>query len=72
MLQIRNAEDSGAVCHNPALVFLRFQVGSGRRSQTTEGVALDLTETELDILGVPVQAAGRIVTRDELWRRLSG
>lgn len=55
------------------LTFSRFQLDPVRRTlQTTEGVALDLTETEFNILGILIHAAGRIVTRDELWRRLRG
>jgi two-component system, OmpR family, response regulator len=73
VLQIYKAEESGAAGYNPVVVFSRFQLDPVRRSvQTAEGVAIDLTETEFNILRMLAHAAGRIVTRDELWRRLRG
>jgi two-component system, OmpR family, response regulator len=73
VLKIYNAEASGAAVGAPVYVFSGLRLDPVRRTvQTAEGLALDLTETEFNILRILVYAAGRIVTRDELWRALRG
>lgn len=58
---------------NFALVFAGLRLDSVRRTvQKDEGDEIVLTETEFNILKHLACAAGRIVTRDELWRMLRG
>lgn len=49
---------------------LRLEPGS--RTVTLDGVALDLTPTEYDILDCLTQSAGRVLTRDRLLEFVSG
>lgn len=65
---------AAAVSHGaPIFIFSGLRLDPVRRTlHTAEGVSIDLTETEFNILNILVYAAGRIVTRDELWRALRG
>jgi DNA-binding response OmpR family regulator len=73
VLKIYRADTVRAGVHNPVFVFSGLQLDPVRRTvRTAEGQLLDLTETEFNILRILVFAAGRIVTRDELWRELRG
>lgn len=73
VLKLYNAEASGSGGGAPVFVFSGLRLDPVRRTvQTAEGQSLDLTETEFNILRILVYAAGRIVTRDELWRALRG
>ena len=44
----------------------------GSRSVTLDGVVVDLTTAEFDLLHVLVAAAGRVLSRDQLMQRLHG
>ena len=53
--------------------FSRFHLDPIRRTVVTlDGAALDLTETEFNILNLLVQSHGRVMSRDELWLELRG
>lgn len=53
--------------------FSHFELDLTRREvRGPDGVRLDLTETEFNLLNLLVQSPARIMTRDELWQSLRG
>ncbi len=56
----------------PPLVVADLRMDVGARSVTTATGPVDLTGTEFELLEVLVRAAGRVVSRDELCRRVLG
>jgi two-component system, OmpR family, response regulator CpxR len=56
----------------PPLVVADLRMDVGARSVTTNLGAIELTGTEFELLEVLVRAAGRVVSRDELCRRVLG
>ena len=73
VLKLYSPDASGSVGGAPVFVFSGLQLDPVRRTVKTGGdVELDLTETEFNILRILVYAAGRIVTRDELYRATKG
>jgi two-component system response regulator CpxR len=56
----------------PPLVVADLRMDVGARSVTTAGGEIELTGTEFELLEVLVRAAGRVVSRDELCRRVLG
>lgn len=57
----------------PVFVFSGMCLDTVRRTlRASNGGLVDLTESEFDILKALVFGAGRILTRDELWRAVRG
>jgi two-component system, OmpR family, response regulator len=68
-----SAERLGGDDTDSVFFFSGLRLDPVRRTvQTSEAVEIVLTETEFNILKFLLYAAGRIVTRDELWRALRG
>lgn len=66
-------EEPPGVAEEPCFAFAGLRLDPLARTVTAAGgQMLDLTETEFNILKLLVSAAGRIVSRDELWRSLRG
>jgi two-component system, OmpR family, response regulator len=72
-LKLYDVERLESVGSDSGFVFSGLRLDPVRRTvQTSEGVDIVVTETEFNILKYLLYAAGRIVTRDELWRALRG
>lgn len=70
----RVRDDVSAVApeREPPLLVGDLRMDVGARIVTTSAGAVDLTGTEFELLEVMVRAAGRVVSRDELCRRVLG
>ena len=73
ILKAYSPEEPPNAAQEPAFDFAGLRLDPLARAVTAaDGQALDLTETKFNILRLLAAAAGRIVSRDELWRALRG
>lgn len=73
ILKAYSPEEPPGTAPQPCFDFAGLRLDPLARTVTAAGgQVLDLTETEFNILKLLVSAAGRIVSRDELWRMLRG
>lgn len=70
---IRRAEAPDHAASGPALVVVGdLIVDPGARTVTARGEAVELTTAEFDLLYALADAAGRVLSRDQLMQRLHG
>lgn len=73
LLNVYSAKTASAPPRNRIYDFAGFMLDPVRRKlEKKSGGAIDLTETEFNVLRILVYSSGRIVTRDELWMELRG